>query len=184
MFCYLSVSLSLWLSVIIRKWIVRSFRHGPCNSHLQSPELGDAFHASVVRIPWVGAASKVIAHLVAVVRADRNGYLSALLDFKQGFHDTVHVHVPLKMPGLVKIAVIVTLGASQMHETHPVPELEHHPCKVVVRTYPERPGTQAEAVGYIRHSIHKLSEIIRCGKYARKAEDRIRRISSPPRTGT
>ena len=61
-----------------------------------------------------------------MVRTDRNRYLAPLLHFKQRLHHAVHVHIPLKMVGLIEIPFLIAFCTAQMNKADTVAELIHH----------------------------------------------------------
>lgn len=58
---------------------------------------------------------------MSMIRSHGDGALAALLQFKEGFHDTIHVHIALQMVRLEKITLRVSLRAAEMNEIDPDP---------------------------------------------------------------
>ena len=81
-----------------------------CNGVLQASELGEGTEAAVAGITGIGFAIKVIAHLMAVVRAQEDAEAAFLLHFQYGLHHLVNGHVAFQQVGLVEVALLVPFG--------------------------------------------------------------------------
>ena len=75
---------------------------------------------------------------MSMIRSHGDGALAALLQFKEGFHDTIHVHIALQMVRLEKITLRVSLRAAEMNEIDPIPVTLHDPGQVVITSDTER----------------------------------------------
>ena len=83
---------------------------------------------------------------MTVIRPERETHSATLLDFQYGLHHLINIHIAFKKVGLIEIAFLIPLCASQMHETDPVAKLSHHCRAVIVRTHAERTCAEAKSV--------------------------------------
>lgn len=112
------------------------------NTHFQTAKFGKASQTSDARITGVCFFLQVIYHLMAMVGAHRNRTTAPLLQFKQGFHYTIHIDISFQMVCFVEIAFSIPLCTAEMNEVDAVAIAFHNAGEVIVAAYTKRTGAQ------------------------------------------
>ena len=141
---------------------------------LDAAELGEGAEAAVAGVAGVGAAAEVVAHLVAVVRAEEDAEAALLLHFENGLHHLIHRDIALKEVGFVEVAERVAFRRPEVDEVHTVAELAHHRREVVVGPDAEGAGTEIEPVGRIRDGRDEPPAS--AAEFVQELADKIREI--------
>jgi hypothetical protein len=113
---------------------------------------------------------------MAMIRPQRDVYLTTLFHFKQSLHHFIYVNIAFQQVCLEEIALGIPLGAPQMNKTDTITELTHHRRTVIIRTYSERTCAETQTIGRIWNSRNQLTEIFSSGKNTWKTKNRIWRI--------
>lgn len=106
-------------------------------THFQSTKFCQSTQAADTGIAGIGFLLQVVHHLVPMVRAHWDGDATMLLQFKEGFHHVIHVHVSFQVVGFVEVAFGVALRTAQVDEVDAVGKLLHDGCTVVGTAYTE-----------------------------------------------
>ena len=143
-------------------------------THFQSTKLCQSAQTADTGIAGIGFLLQVVYHLVSVVGSHRDRDTTALLQFKEGFHHVIHVHVSFQVVGFVEIAFGVALCTAQMDKVDAVGKLLHDGCTIVGAAYTERTGAEAKTVALVGNSVNQCLEIGSTAHDAWQAEDGAR----------
>ena len=116
---------------------------------------------------------QIIQHLVAMIRAKRNGFAAALLQVHQCFHHAVHVHIAFQVVGFIEVTRSIALGTAQVHKMNVFTQALHHARQVVVGAYAKRTRTKTQPIAGGRYPFYNAPGIRFGTHYAGQTQDGV-----------
>src|SRR5260221_7101227 len=109
--------------------------HHKLNSFFKPSQLCKATESANGGIPGICFFVQIIQHLVSMIGAKWNCFLSLLLFVDQFAHNPRHVYITIEVICLKEISLIITLCATQMNEVNAITQAPHHSNEVIIRTH-------------------------------------------------
>src|SRR5258707_8166781 len=104
----------------------------PC---LEASQFSETTQPTNRRVTGICFLVQIIKHLVPMVWAKWNCFLSLLLFVDQLAHNPRHVYITSEVICLKEISLIITLCATQMNEVNAITQAPHHSNKIIFRAH-------------------------------------------------